>query len=182
MNKTKPIRIIQTSAARSGSTVLSNILMALYQPYESVCFMGKSTYSSDLLKNNIVVKTHDKKILEWIEKFGDQYDLYFIISDRGDYDWDKYYQYDNCLFISFDDLLENETNLLSTIVTNVYTKMNELLPKEYMIYNRKDVSIQNGINRINNMNSRYEKIKDKPFEFVDKYYQIHGHHRNNRKG
>jgi len=41
----KPIRIIQTAAAHSGSTVLSNILMAYFQPYESLAFMGKHTYS-----------------------------------------------------------------------------------------------------------------------------------------
>jgi len=182
MNKQKPIRIIQTSAARSGSTVLSNILMAFFQPYEPICFMGKSSYNEDLLRDNIVIKTHDKKIDEWVEKFGNKYDLYFIISDRGDYEWDKYYQYNNVLFISFEDLLENENNLLSNIVSNVYSKLKELIPKKFMIYNRESVSIQNGINRINNMNIRYEKIKEKPFEFVDKYYQIHGHHRNNRKG
>jgi len=62
MNKQKPIRIIQTSAARSGSTVLSNILMAFFQPYEPICFMGKSSYNEDLLRDNIVIKTHDKKI------------------------------------------------------------------------------------------------------------------------
>ena len=32
------------------------------------------------------------------------------------------------------------------------------------------------------MNERYKIIKDKPFEYVDKYYQIHGHHKNNRQG
>jgi len=182
MTELKPIRFIQTSAARSGSTVLSNILMAFFQPYESVCFMGKHTYNKDLIKDNIVIKTHDKNIDDWISRFGSEYDLYFIISDRGDYDWDKYYQYDKTLFIPYEDLLENEENLLSCIVENLYTKLKEIIPKEYMIHNREQISIQNGINRINNMNDRYEKIKSKPFEFVDKYYQIHGHHRNNRKG
>ena len=67
---------------------------------------------TDLLRDNIVIKTHDKKIDEWVEKFGNKYDLYFIISDRGDYEWDKYYQYNNVLFISFEDLLENEKKTL----------------------------------------------------------------------
>ena len=48
-----------------------------------------------------------------------------------------------------------------------------------MIYIRKNVSINNAINRINNMNKRYKEIKDKSFDFVDKYYQLHGSHRNN---
>ena len=182
MSQIKPIRIIQTSAARSGSTVLSNILMAFFQPYEPLCFMGKHSYNKELMKNNVVIKTHDKNIDDWIKKFNDEYDLYFIISDRGNYDWDKYYQYDKTLYISFEELLESENNLLSCIVENVYTKVGELLPKDYMVNNRPKVSIQNGINRINNMNDKYEKIKTKPFEFVDNYYQIHGHHRNNRKG
>ena len=58
---------------------------------------------------------------------------------------------------------------------------NNFLPKEFMIYNRRNISIQNGINRINNMNKRYLEIKNKPFEFVDKYYQLHGSHRNRPK-
>jgi len=49
---TKPIRIIQTAAERSGSTVLSNILVAYFQPYESLAFMGKYTYSKEFLEKN----------------------------------------------------------------------------------------------------------------------------------
>lgn len=178
----KPIRIIQTAAARSGSTVLSNILMAYFQPYEPLAFMGKHTYSEDILKKNIVIKTHDKILDDWIEKFGHKYDLYFVISDRDDYDWSDYYHYDNALFIKYSELLETSENSLENISKNIYAKVKELLPEEFMIQNRENVSIQNGINRVINMNERYEKIKSKPFEFVDKYYQIHGHHKNNRQG
>ena len=68
MSQIKPIRIIQTSAARSGSTVLSNILMAFFQPYEPLCFMVKHSYNKELMKNNVVIKTHDKNIDDWIKK------------------------------------------------------------------------------------------------------------------
>ena len=163
----KPLKIIQVSNPGSGSTVLVNLLMAYFQPYEGVTFMGKNYYKEDILFNNIVIKTHDKKINEWINKHKENFDLYFIISDRNDYDWGEFYNYDNILFIQYEDILESETNSLENI------------SKEYIVHNRKKVSIQNGINRINNMNKRYEEIKNKPFEFVDKYYQIHGSHRNN---
>lgn len=174
----KPIRLIQVSNPGSGSTVLVNLLMAFFQPYEGVTFMGKNYYRENLVDNNIVIKSHDKKINEWIEKFKNKYDLYFIISDRNDYDWGEFYNFDNILFIQYEELLETEKNTLSDISNNLYKKIEIFLPNEFMIYNRKDVSIQNGINRINNMNKRYAEIKDKPFEFVDKYYQIHGNHRN----
>jgi len=179
---TKPIRIIQTAAARSGSTVLSNILVAYFQPYESLAFMGKYTYSEEFLEKNIVVKSHDKDLDDWLERFGNKYNLYFIISDRGDYDWSDYYHYENALFIKYEELLETKDNSLEKISKNVYAKVKEVLPEEFMIQNREKTSIQNGINRITNMNDRYTKIKDKPFEYVDKYYQIHGHHKNNRQG
>ena len=178
----KPIRIIQTAAAHSGSTVLSNILMAYFQPYESLAFMGKHTYSEDFLEKNIVVKSHDKNLDDWINRFGHKYNLYFIISDRDDYDWSDYYHYENTLFIKYKEILETKENSLENISKNIYTKVKELLPEEFMLQNREKISIQNGVNRIKNMNERYEKIKTKPFQFVDKYYQIHGHHKNNRKG
>lgn len=178
----KPIRIIQTAAARSGSTLLSNILMAYFQPFEPVCFMGKHTYREELIENNIVLKSHDKVIDDWISRFGDKYNLYFIISDRDDYDWSDYYHYENALFIKYNELLETSENTLEKISNNVYMKVKEILPPEFMIQNREKISIQNGINRITNMNERYKIIKDKPFEYVDKYYQIHGHHKNNRQG
>ena len=178
----KPIRIIQTAAARSGSTVLSNILMSYFQPYEALSFMGRHTYSEEFMEKNIVIKSHDKNLDDWINRFGSKYNLYFIISDRGDYDWSDYYHYENALFIKYEELLATHENTLEKISKNVHTKVKEVLPDEFMIQNRENISIQNGINRITNMNERYVKIKDKPFEFVDKYYQIHGHHKNNRQG
>ena len=86
------------------------------------------------------------------------------------------------MFIKYEELLETKDNSLEKISKNVYAKLKEVLPEEFMIQNREKTSIQNGINRITNMNDRYTKIKDKPFEYVDKYYQIHGHHKNNRQG
>ena len=174
----KPLKIIQVSNPGSGSTVLVNLLMAYFQPYEGVVFMGRNYYNEDIIHNNIVIKTHDKKINEWIDKYNEDFDLYFIISNRNDYDWGEFHNYKNILFIEYDVLLETENNSIQNISKVVYEKVENFLPKEYIIHNRKKISIQNGINRINNMNKRYDEIKNKPFEFVDKYYQIHGSHRN----
>ena len=102
---TKPIRIIQMSHPGSGSTVLSNLLMAFLQPYENIIFMGKYFYKEELVHNNIVIKTHDKSIDEWNKKFQDIYDLYYIISDRHDYDWSDYKNNQKFLFISYEELL-----------------------------------------------------------------------------
>ena len=178
---TKPVRIIQLSNPGSGSTVLSNLLMAFFQPYESLVFMGFHHYNQDIVNNNIIIKTHDVLIDEWIKRFSDKYDLYFIISDRHDYDWNEHKKNKKILFINYEEILESKINPLPKISLNIYNKVNNFLPKEFMIYNRRNISIQNGINRINNMNKRYLEIKNKPFEFVDKYYQLHGKHRNRHK-
>lgn len=175
---TKPLRIIQSSNPGSGSTVLSNILMAFFQPYENLTWMGKPYYNQDLVNNNIVIKTHHKRLDEWIDKFGDHYDLYFIISDREDYDWHKYREYNNVLFIKYHDILETEKKSVNDICINIFEKCLNFLPDNYMIYIRRNISINNAVNRINNMNKRYNEIKNKPFDFVDKYYQLHGNHRN----
>ena len=178
---TKPVRIIQLSNPGSGSTVLSNLLMAFFQPYESLVFMGFHHYNQDIVNNNIIIKTHDVMIDEWIKIFSDKYDLYFIISDRDDYDWNEHKKNKKNLFINYQEILESKVNPLPKISLNIFNKVNNFLPKEFMIYNRRNISIQNGINRINNMNKRYLEIKNKPFEFVDKYYQLHGSHRNRPK-
>jgi len=174
----KPIRIIQCSHPGSGSTVLVNILTAFFQPHEPVSWLGKPENIKNHLNNNIVLKTHYKNLDEWIDLFSKDYQLFFIISDRKDYDWNKYYDYPNVLFIDYSDILETETNTLLDISTNIYNKCESFLPKQFMIYNRKNISIQNSVNRITNMNKRYEEIKNESFDFVDKYYQLHGSHRN----
>lgn len=175
----KPLRIIQCSNPGSGSTVLANALMGFFQPYENLTWMGKPYYNSDLINNNIIIKTHHKRLDDWIEKYNETYDLYFIISDREDYDWNKYYEYKNVLFINYNELLENKSNSIDNICNNIFSKCENFLPQNYMINIRKYISIQNSINRIANMNQRYNEIKNKPFDFVDKYYQLHGSHRNN---
>ena len=88
----KPLKIIQVSNPGSGSTVLVNLLMAYFQPYEGVTFMGKNYYKEDILFNNIVIKTHDKKINEWINKHKENFDLYLDKLTLGSYA--KVYNYD----------------------------------------------------------------------------------------
>ena len=56
------------------------------------------------------------------------------------------------------------------MVENIYNKINKMLKIE--------LSIEGGINRIIAMNKRYEEIKDKPFDYIDDFFEIHGHHRN----
>ena len=101
--------------------------MAFLQPYENIIFMGKYFYKEELVHNNIVIKTHDKSIDEWNKKFQDIYDLYYIISDRHDYDWDTYRNNKNFLFITYEELLENDKNPIEQISLNVFNKVNDFL-------------------------------------------------------
>ena len=123
---TKPVRIIQLSNPGSGSTVLSNLLMAFFQPYESLVFMGFHHYNQDIVNNNIIIKTHDVMIDEWIKIFSDKYDLYFIISDRDDYDWNEHKKNKKNLFINYQEILESKVNPLPKISLNIYNKVNNL--------------------------------------------------------
>lgn len=43
------------------------------------------------------------------------------------------------------------------------------------------MNLDRAIHRIKDMNCLYEKIKTKPFKYYDKYYHLHGSHRNRTK-
>ena len=50
-------------------------------------------------------------------------------------------------------------------------KLSQTIP--YLNFNT-----QGAVERIKNMNARYEEIKDMPFDYKDDLYAIHGSHRN----
>ena len=172
------VRLIQASWGRTGSTVLSNILQGLFYATEPLTF-GRFREERDvkkLLLNSFVIKTHNKRVTELINEYcGNTYEYWIISSNRG---W-KIYQCDHSNFISFEyeQLLETETNPIEMIVDNVVQKLKETLPRS--IADQMDVN--GSINRIKNMNTFYETVKDRTFKYSDRFYGIHGHHRSRTK-
>lgn len=172
MSNEKPIKIIQTSYPRTGSTVLVNIIYGLICPDQPIICSDK------YIKDVSIQKSHNVDFDWWIKTFSGQFDLYFVVSERNTKHPQRYHKYKNILFINYDDLLETNNNPLPKIVDNVYNKLRGLLPNKIFPNLDDDLIKQNAIKRIENMNKLYESIKEKPFTYYDLFYHIHGHHRN----
>ena len=172
--------IFQTSPMHTASTVLVNILYGLipHLKDEPVIYVDKKDFDvEDIFKDNelIVLKTHITNIDDLILKYGDNYNLYFISSVRKDRNLlldKKYKHYKNLIVFSFSELNETENNTIINIVTKVHDRIKNIL--------NIDLNIDDAVNRINSMNNLYETIKENGFEYHDKFYHIHGSHRNRK--
>ena len=113
-----------------------------------------------------------KVALKWLSN----YNLYFICSERGQKIINKkYLSYNNVLVLKYSELLETDNYSIKDIVENIYNKLITFLSNNINL--NKDMAIE----RINNMNNEYKIIKDKPFTYVNKFYHLHGSHRNRSK-
>jgi hypothetical protein len=168
--------IIQTSPPHTASTFLVNALYGLIPELNNRKIMCIWSYKWEQYFDNIIVlKCHNTNIDELINKYKNNYELYFICSERIELGYlidEKYKSYNNVVIFSFEDLNENSTNSLHKIINNIYNKINNIINIE--------LNIENCIIRIMKMNSRYEEIKHKSFNYIDNFFEIHGSHRNRK--
>lgn len=171
-------RIIQSSPPRTGSTLLVNILYGLFCYDSNVCY-DSNTYPSRLkLETNFIIKTHQTNLVGIKNKIIN-YDLLFVCSKRPEIKRELKIKNTDINYIIVDytnDLCLIHNKTYKSIITNIYKKLETKLPKH--IANLADIEL--AIKRIEEMNKYYETIKDKPFSFINKYYHIHGSHKNNR--
>lgn len=170
--------IIQTSPIRTASTLLVNSLYGLIDClYDKPIIYCENIFISnvDLYPNNdiIIVKTHNTNIDDIINKLSDKYDLFFICSERKELNLfidHKYKSYPNVIVFSYEELNETPTNNISNIIYNICHKVSNVIDVK--------LNITNGINRVIQMNKRYEEIKNFDFYYIDNFFEIHGSHRN----
>jgi hypothetical protein len=165
--------IIQTSPCHTASTLLINALYGLIPELTDKKIIMFTNNFEKYFDDIILLKHHDINIDKLIEKFKNDYKLYFICSERPERNYiidEKYKSYENVRIFSFNELNESETNNVRNIVENIYNKIKDMLNIE--------MNIDNGIKRIEDMNKVYQEIKDKPFNYIDNFYEIHGSHRN----
>jgi len=175
MNKTL---IIQTSPYHTASTFLVNSIYGLIPELFNKKIIGIWNNNFETyFQNIIVIKCHNTNIDELIEKYSKQYELFFICSERQEMNYiidEKYKNYNNVITFDFNELNETEDNTLNEIVDNIHYKINNLLNNLYELDKTKCLE------RIKLMNNRYEEIKNKPFTYVDNFFEIHGSHRNRK--
>jgi hypothetical protein len=123
----------------------------------------------------IVLKAHEN-IGKLIKRYSDKYNLFFICSERKEKKYfieDEYKSYKNVLVFDYNELNETENNSIPEIISNIHLKVKRMLNIE--------LNINLGIERIYNMNKRYNEIKHLSFDYIDDFYEIHGSHRNRKK-
>lgn len=177
----KNILIIQTSPMHTASTLLVNALYGIIEELKDKKIIGTwSVDFKDNFNNIIVLKSHDIDIDNLIEKYKNDYEVYFVCSERAEknlYIDSKYKLYNNVITFDYIELYDTSENTISNIISNIYTKVHKLLYK-YTESNSIKLNKETGIQRIINMNIRYDEIKNMSFNYIDEFYEIHGSHRN----
>ena len=89
----------------------------------------------------------------------------------------KYKEYENVIVFQYEELLETEDNPLTKIIDTIYDRVAPMIEGHPKV----KLSKADALHRVINMNKRYEEIKDKPFSFIDPFFELHGSHRNRDK-
>ena len=168
--KLSKIRIIQTGDKRTGSTLLVNMIYGFINRKERV--------SIGSARDNLIVKMHTLDLNRWEKKYNN-YNLFWVVSEReGKKKLDKKYRnLDNVLIINYDEIFETESNSLETICFNMVKKFINFFPEILLAKVEFNVLYRNVLNRIKDMNKRYDEIKNLDFSYIDNFYQIHGSHK-----
>ena len=163
---------------RTGSTLLANTVYGLFLPGEPVTFIKADFVKPVEPRNSKIYKTHHMVYYEFD-------DVYNIGVERPEINKriDARYKYKpNSLIFTYRDLVyqsnysPNATGTVSDTVQLVADKISSTFD---ISINQEQIN--NSIKRIENMNARYEEIKNEPFNVVDKFYHIRGGHRNRGK-
>ena len=178
--------IFQTAQTQTGSTLLVNMLYGFMLPTLPIAYYGGRNCSVreevDTPKMINILKTH-VDIGKLMNKHGGKHTVFFVCCEREDRVLPcrpraccnpiekEYRDWDNVLIFDYSELLETETNSLENIIDGAYDKISNFLPEHITL------SKESCLNRINAMNARYEEIKDEPFTYIDRFYELHGSHR-----
>ena len=177
--------IIQTSPKHTASTLLVNALYGIIPELFDKKIAKENQGVQNIEKNFdnlIVVKTHKINIDELIENYGKQYNLFFVCSERNDKNLTiekRYKDYVNVIAFDYNELNETEQNSLTEIVNTIYIRLNDMFNKNLL---DNDIKLDKNkcVERILQMNARYEEIKLLPFTYIDPFFEIHGSHRDRK--
>jgi len=167
--------IVQASPISTGSTLLMNLICGLIRPDDPVYYASNMMqfirrHHEDVLDERIlIIKTHNMGWEHWQKRAKeDNRKLFFICSQRDE----TISPPDGSLLIDYNEILETDDNTLESIISNFYKKMQELFSGE-------DISLDEEacVKRVNEMNIMVDKIKDKPFSHLNRFYHVHGSHR-----
>uniref|UniRef100_A0A6C0LLC6 Sulfotransferase domain-containing protein n=1 Tax=viral metagenome TaxID=1070528 RepID=A0A6C0LLC6_9ZZZZ len=173
-------KIIQASPSHTGSTLLLNLIHGFLAPAEQIHWKTENK-----IHNHLITKTHNTSVDNLIEQFK-QYKLWFVMSERNDEKTcklidDKYRKHRRVLIINYNEINETPSLSLDNIVENIFHKFVKFFPKNLIPKKDSNAIKLDMKNRVIEMNKVTEEIKSKPFEYWDKFYGVHGSHRNRNR-
>lgn len=175
-----PIKLLQLSDFRTGSTVLVNLLYGLFAPEQAVqTYDGVIEHLEPVLAQADIVKTHELLKIDAMRTAARAwgYQPYFVCSERRGrglvFPPEFSRRPEVCVF-DYAVLNETPQYALPQIVAHVAERLRKFLPEPAA--QRMDPAA--GLARLEAMNRRYAEIADEPFAYFDPFFHLHGHHRN----
>ncbi len=150
------------SRFRTASTLLVNILYGFYDHFAPVKYSDEPGYY-----DSKIIKTHSLNYKSWYNLYHETHDVYFVCSERKDKNLfinDSIKQKPNVFVFEYEDLIKESA------IEDICSVLMKHIPEYPELAFAKE--------RVEAMNKVCEEIKDKPFKYYDKFFQIHGSHRN----
>lgn len=177
MRDVKDIYVVTPTG--TGSTLLVNIVYGLFLPHEPVVFIGQNCPLPPVGESMNIYKSHMMVMYE--------FDAFKISIERPGlekYIPSRYKNMKHSLTFQYKEILYK-----SKYTPDVDKTLNEVVQ---MVADRiceafnmtiSDKQISDCIRRVENMDKKYEELKDLSFRkrFIDEFYQIHGGHRQRKK-
>lgn len=170
------LRFYQHGPGKTCSTVLYNILIGLIDPYKNA--QNLRNYDKTIIDFGHSYETLEERMNCDIDKGLEPIALVSVrygtghTNDFVNHGYDaKFKKNPNIIFFNFDDLNEKSNYGVSDIVEVVYNKIYDKVGDK-IILNKKTA-----IERIQNMNKRYEIMKYLPYDTIDYFYGLHGSHK-----
>ena len=190
---TATYHIFQSSIGMSGSTLLSNILIGLFEGADATySFLEqdwKNHYKGDMdapINSTVVTKTHVINVDDIVERYSGTADegkferIFVVSSSRGEaHIDDKYCDVANPQYIQFvlcldyDDFTYKQSEDMAKSVSFVRQRIVQAFP--YFANTAFDE--EQTVARLEEMARVMEQMKDEKFGKMDQKFGIHGHHK-----
>jgi hypothetical protein len=162
--------IVQTSPKHTASTLLINAVHGLIPELaDKRIVTGKRFTPFDTI---LAIKIHNTNI-DHLRRLFRNFRVIFVCSERKELNLfidPKYKRYPNVVVFDYTELNATEATPLPAVVDTIYSKLSPLLPIR--------LDKASCLQRLVAMNKRYEEIKQKPFSYIDPFFELHGSHRN----
>ena len=162
--------LVQTSPKHTASTLLVNAIHGLIPALaDKRIVTGKRFKPFDTI---LAIKIHNTNIDHLLHLYR-HYRVIFVCSERKELNLcidPKYKRYPNVVVFDYTELNATEATPLPAVVDTIYSKLAPLLPIR--------LDKASCLQRLMAMNKRYEEIKQKPFSYIDPFFELHGSHRN----